>query len=127
MTLAEGLNEIWAVSNDRAGNVGPASNTVSTVLDPSTGISYPEVFREPGSFQIVSAGTASSVTLEIYDLRGERIRRIVSPGPAVSFDIPWDLTNDAGEEVRNGPCLVVIVIETAGGSLVDKAFIAVVR
>ena len=48
-------------------------------------------------------------------------------GPAVSFDIPWDLTNDDGEAVKNGPCLVVIVIETASGSTVDKAFIAVVR
>jgi hypothetical protein len=49
------------------------------------------------------------------------------PGPGTSFDIAWDLTNDDGETVKNGPCLVVITIEHSGGRTVDKAFIAVVR
>jgi hypothetical protein len=60
-------------------------------------------------------------------MRGERIRRIEVPGPGTSFDIPWDLTSDDGETVRNGPCLVVVTIDHAGGRTVDKAFIAVVR
>jgi hypothetical protein len=127
ITLLEGLNEIWAIARDDAGNTSEPSNTVSTTLDPATGISYPEVFRGPDSFQIVTEGTASSVTIEIYDITGGSIRKITEHGPGTSFDIPWDLTNDDGETVRNGPCLVVITIEQAGGRTVDKAFIAVVR
>jgi len=127
LTLTEGSNEFWAFGKDKAGNLSSVSNTVWTTLDPTTGITYPEVFRGPSTFQIVSAETASSVTLEIYDMRGERIRRISVPGPGTSFDIAWDLTNDDGEMVKNGPCLVVIIIEAAGGRTVDKAFIAVVR
>ena len=127
LTLDEGLNEFWAAGKDNAGNESASSNTVHTTLDPTTGITYPEVFRGPNTFQIVSAQTASSVTLDIYDMRGERIRRISVPGPATSFDIAWDLTNDDGETVKNGPCLVVITIEHSGGRTVDKAFIAVVR
>jgi len=127
LTLSEGLNEFWALGKDNAGNASAYSNTVQTTLDPATGITYPEVFRGPNSFQIVSARTASSVTLDIYDMRGERIRRIAVPGPGTSFDIAWDLTNDDGETVKNGPCLVVITIEHSGGRTVDKAFIAVVR
>ena len=127
LTLSEGQNEFWAVGKDKAGNESALSNIVRTTLDPTTGITYPEVFRGPNTFQIVSAATASSVTLDIYDMRGERIRRISAPGPGTSFDIPWDLTNDDGETVKNGPCLVVITIEHAGGRTVDRAFIAVVR
>ncbi len=127
LTLSEGLNEFRAVGKDNAGNESASSNTVHTTLDPTTGITYPEVFRCPNIFQVVSAKTASSVTLEIYDMRGERIRRIAVPGPGTSFDIAWDLTNDDGETVKNGPCLVVITIEHSGGRTVDKAFIAVVR
>ncbi len=127
LTLTEGSNEFWAFGQDRAGNMSSVSNTVRTTLDPTTGITYPEVFRGPNTFQVVSAETASSVTLDIYDMRGERIRSITVPGPGTSFDIAWDLTNDDGEMVKNGPCLVVIIIETAGGRTVDKAFIAVVR
>ena len=127
LTLSEGLNEFWAVGKDNAGNESASSNTVHTTLDPTTGITYPEVFRGPNTFQIVSAETAYFVTLDIYDMRGERIRRIAVPGPGTSFDIAWDLTNDDGETVKNGPCLVVITIEHAGGRTVDKAFIAVVR
>ena len=127
LTLTEGLNEFWATGGDRAGNISSISNRVRTTLDPATGITYPEVFRGPNTIQVVSAETASSVTLEIYDIRGERIKRLSVPGPGTSFDIPWDLTNDDGEMVKNGPCLMVIVIETASGRTVDKAFIAVVR
>jgi flagellar hook assembly protein FlgD len=127
VTLSEGLNEFRAIGRDDAGNTSALSNTVYTTLDPTTGITYPEVFRSPGSFQIVSAETASSVTLEIYDIRGERMRKITVPGPGTSFDIAWDLTNDDGETVRNGPCLVVITIDHSGGRTVDKAFVAVVR
>lgn len=127
LTLTEGLNEFWATGGDKAGNISPLSNTVSTTLDPTTGISYPEVFRDPGTIQVVSAETAHSVTIDIYDMRGERIRRFSVPGPGTSFDIAWDLTNDDGETVKNGPCLLVVMIETASGKTVDKAFIAVVR
>ena len=127
LTLTEGYNEFWAYGQDRAGNLSTVSNTVSTTLDPTTGITYPEVFRGPSTFQVVSAESAYSVTLDIYDMRGERIRRFSVPGPGTSFDIAWDLTNDDGETVKNGPCVVVIVIETASGRTVDKAFIAVVK
>lgn len=127
LTLTEGMNEFWATGGDKAGNISPLSNTVSTTLDPATGISYPEVFRGPNSIQVVSAETAYSVTVDIYDMRGERIRRFSVPGPGTSFDISWDLTNDDGETVKNGPCLLVVMIETASGKTVDKAFIAVVR
>jgi flagellar hook assembly protein FlgD len=127
LTLAEGKNEFWATATDNAGNTSGPSNTVRTTFDPTTGITYPEVFRGPNTIQVVSAETALSVTLEIYDMRGERIRRFSVPGPGTNFDIAWDLTNDDGEMVKNGPCLFVIVIETAGSRIVDKAFIAVVR
>jgi hypothetical protein len=127
LTLAEGENEFWATATDNAGNTSGPSNTVRTTFDPTTGITYPEVFRGPNTIQVVSAETALSVTLEIYDMRGERIRRFSVPGPGTNFDIAWDLTNDDGEMVKNGPCLFVIVIETAGSRIVDKAFIAVVR
>jgi hypothetical protein len=127
VTLEAGQNEFQAEAKDKAGNISALSNTVSTVLDPATGINYPEVFRGPGVFQVVSERTAWSVTVEIFDMRGDRIRKLTATGPGTSFDIGWDLTTDDGEEVNNGPCLVMITINSEGGRTVDKAFIAVVR
>jgi flagellar hook assembly protein FlgD len=125
--LAEGMNEIWSDAKDKVGNRSNVSNTVQVTFDRTTGITIPEVFRGPDRFQIVSARTASSVELDIYDMRGERVRRMVVHGPSERFEIEWDLKNGDGDEVRNGPYVVVITINVPGDRIVEKQFVAVVR
>lgn len=127
VTLGAGSNEIWAAAKDRAGNTSANSNVVVAVYDPSSRITYPEAFRGPDRFQIVTERTARSVEVSIFDLRGDRVRRIERAGPGTVFDILWDLRNDGGEEVRNGAFVAVIVIDFGSERMVEKNFIAVVR
>ena len=125
--LGEGENAIWAVASDKAGNTSGVSGTVTTVYDPSTRMTYPEAFRGPDRFQIVTDRTVSSVEVTMYDMRGERVRRLSAAGPGTRFDLEWDLRTDDGEDVRNGAYLAVIEIDFGSSRTVEKGFIAVVR
>ncbi len=125
--LKTGLNEIWLRARDKAGNTSGNSNVVSVAYAPQTGISIPEVFRGTDRFQIVTVDRALRVKVEIYDLGGERVTRLSGWGPATKFEMEWDLLNDDGDEVRNGPYLAVITIDYDRASTVEKYFIAVVR
>lgn len=120
-------NTFWATAKDKAGNMSGTSNIVRVAYDNSSGIYYPEAFREPGIFQIRTAAEASRVEVVIFTLTGERVVRLGEWGPDTIFDLHWDLTNEDGEEVRNGPYVVVVTIDYNGTKTVEKNFIAVVR
>ena len=125
--LLLGNNEIWARVADLAGNWSEPSNKIIVVYDDAAGYYYPEAFREPDSFEILTGSEAFGVEIKIYTLNGEEVATLGERGPATRFEIEWSLLNDDGEEVRNGPYLVVITVEYASGKTVEKNFIAVVR
>jgi len=125
--LLLGPNGIWAVAADEAGNWSAHSGTITVVYDDAAGFYYPEAFRGPDDFEIVATGEALGVEIVIYTLTGEEVVTLTGTGPATRFEIEWSLLNDDGEEVRNGPYLVVITVEYPSGRTVDKNFIAVVR
>jgi hypothetical protein len=120
-------NFFWAETLDRAGNRSVPSNTVYVLYDNSSGFYYPESFRGPDVFQIRTTTDASRVDIVIFTINGERVARLSEAGPSTSFDVEWNLLNDDGEEVRNGPYLVVITVDYNGSKVVEKNFIAVVR
>ena len=122
-----GENEIWAVVEDEAGNRSAASNSITVVYDDDPGIYYPEVFRGPDSFEIMTVVEVLGVEIKIYTITGEEVVTLVEEGPATRFDIEWSLLNGDGEEVRNGAYLVLITVEYPWGPRVNKNFIAVVR
>ncbi len=125
--LLLGPNEVWAVAADEAGNRSAPSDRFIVLYDDAAGFYYPEAFRGPDAFEIVTASEALGVEIEIYTLTGEKVATLAGTGPSTRFDIEWTLLNDNGEEVRNGPYLVVITVEYQSGRTVDKNFIAVVR
>jgi flagellar hook assembly protein FlgD len=122
-----GQNEFWAIASDQAGNRSEPSNVVLVVYDDAAGLYYPEAFRGPDSFEILTPTDAQGVEITIFTVTGERVARLRGDGPSDQFEIEWDLTNDNGNEVRNGAYLVVIEIRYDTGTTVDKSFIAVVR
>ena len=122
-----GSNEFWAIATDQAGNLSGPSNIVQIVYDDAAGLHFPEAFRGPDTFEILTATDALGVEITIFTVTGERVARLRGDGPSDLFQIEWDLTNDKGEEVRNGAYLVVIAIRYETGTTVDKSFIAVVR
>lgn len=125
--LLLGENEIWAVVADEAGNQSEPSSSIIIVYDETAGFYYPEAFRGPDDFEIMTSVEALGAEIKIYTLTGEEVATLKEQGPATRFEIEWSLLNDEGEEVRNGPYLVVITVEYTSGKTVDKNFIAVVR
>jgi flagellar hook assembly protein FlgD len=125
--LRPGTNTIRATAQDRAGNVSDYSNAVTVVYEPANTIVWPEVFRAPDAFQVYSLQPAHQVTIDIYTVNGERVVSLSENGPAQSFIIAWNLTNDDGEEVRNGAYLAVVTVRYDSGTQVYKEFVAVVR
>ncbi len=120
-------NEFWAIAADQAGNWSDPSNLVRVVYDNTAGLYYPEAFRGPDTFEILTTTDALEVEITIFTVTGDRVVRLRGNGPSDQFQIEWDLTNDNGDNVRNGAYLVVIAIRYEAGTTVDKSFIAVVR
>ena len=125
--ILPGSNEFWAIASDQAGNWSEPSNIVRVLYDDAAGLYYPEAFRGPDMFEILTPTDALGVEITIFTVAGERVARLRGDGPSDRFQIEWDLTNDNGDEVRNGAYLVVIAITYDTGTTVDKSFIAVVR
>ena len=125
--LERGTNVIRATAEDRALNESGLSNAVTVVYEPADDVAWPEVFREPGAFQIYAAEPARQVTVDIYTVSGARVASLRENGPAQSFSIEWDLTNDGGEEVRNGPYLAVVTVRYESRTATYREFVAVVR
>ncbi len=125
--LGLGINQIWVAAKDKAGNLSENSNIVTINYDLSVSIVYPEVFRTPDLFQIITEDIMQRVIIDIYDLGGEHVRKLFAWGPSTQFEIEWDLRNGDGDTVRNGPYIMVMTIDYGTRKTIEKSFIAVVR
>lgn len=125
--LLEGDNVISATAEDDAGNVSGLSNTVTVRYEPGNEVVWPEALRGPDAFRVYTASPALRTTVDIYTVAGELVATLVENGPSQAFILDWDLTNDDGEDVRNGPYLAVITVTHENRTRVYKAFVAVVR
>ncbi|MCK4537886.1 MAG: hypothetical protein KAV42_03705 [Candidatus Krumholzibacteria bacterium] len=125
--LGTGQNLIWVVAKDVAGNESGSSEILDVTYSLGTGISYPEAFRGPDVFHIVTDSAASGVEIDIYDLGGEKVRTLRDWSISSAYEIEWDLLNDDGETVRNGAYLMVMTIHSGGSRTIEKNFIAVVK
>jgi flagellar hook assembly protein FlgD len=126
-TLREGKNSIWAAAQDEAGNTSENSATQTVTYAIAAGISHPEVFRVPDVFRIYAKRPVRAVKIEIYTVSGELVATLSKPGPGTDFELPWNLTNNDGETVRNGPYLVAFTVTYADGQTMEKRLIAVVQ
>ncbi len=125
--LGTGLNGIWVIAGDVAGNESLSSEILEVTYSVGTGISYPEAFRGPDVFQIITGSPATGVGIDIYDLGGEKVRTLRDWSISSTYEIQWDLLNDDGETVRNGAYLMILTIHSGGSRTIEKNFIAVVK
>jgi hypothetical protein len=126
-TLREGENRIWAVAQDEAGNRSGRSTVQTVTYEIAMGISHPEVFRGPDAFHVFAERSMRAVKIEIFTLNGELVKTLGKPGPGTDFELPWDLTNNDGETIRNGPYLVAFTVMYDTGQTMEKRLIAVVQ
>ncbi len=127
MPLRRGTNVLRATAEDPAGNESSLSNAVTVIYEPANAVSWPEALRGPDVFRVYAVEPALQVSVDIYTIGGSRVASLRENGPAQSFAVEWDLTNDDGEEVRNGPYLAVITVRHQTRTETYKEFVAVVR
>jgi flagellar hook assembly protein FlgD len=120
-------NYIWMEALDALDHRSGPSNVVMVAYDNRPGLGFPEAFKEPDVFRIMTKTDAREAEINIFTLNGENVRKLKEWGPATKFELEWDLTNDDGEEVRNGAYLVVITVRYYNSKWIDKYFIAVAR
>jgi len=127
LDLFDGDNTVWALAKDMAGNFSTPSNSINVEYRVTDETTFPEVFRSPGYFKIYSTRQIQAVEIRIFTINGELVRKLYGHGPAEKVSVYWNLLNEDGVEVNNGPYLVVITTEYQGSRKVEKKIIAVVR
>jgi hypothetical protein len=115
LRIVPGLNRIWAVMADNAGNVSPPSNTIEVTFDPSTGLYIPQPFHPGDTFEINVAETARTVTLRIFDLSGHAVRVLDVRPASNNLTVSWNGRNGDGDAVKKGPLVAVVFVEFASG------------
>jgi len=115
VALEPGLNRIYAVMADGAGNVSEPSNTVEVTFDPAIGLYIPQPFRPGDAFQVNLAEPAHAITLRIYDMSGLLVCVLEKRSPADFVSIAWNGLNGDGREVKKGPLVAVALVELSDG------------
>ena len=96
----------------------------------------PRVFFAPDRHRLTVAyqlnapdATQVFVTIEIFDLRGRRVRRLLEEVPRYigSNAVQWDGLSDAGMLVRNGRYLLVIRARTGAQQAMQRKLIVVFK
>jgi hypothetical protein len=116
LAIDPGLNRIWAVMSDGAGNVSPRSNTIEVTFDPASGLYVPEPFHPGDAFQVNLAEAARAITVRVYDMGGHAVRVLDGGTTSDNVTIAWDGINGDGVEVRKGPLVAVAFVEFASGT-----------
>ena len=116
VVLELGPNTIYAVSADRAGNESAPSETSIVEYTEDTGIYVPEEFTSDSKIEINLAREASRILIRVLSLEGSQVTSIVEESPDLYNEIPWDLTDADGKQVKNGVYVFVIEIAYIGGS-----------
>jgi len=126
MTLVGGLNRIYAVMTDKAGNIGQPSNTIEVTWDQSKGFHIRQPFRPNDAFEIaVREGVTTHATIRIYDLGGNLVQMVTDTGFGASISIPWSGLNGDGVLTKKGPLVAVAQLQFDDGKIevIRKTFV----
>jgi len=124
--LLPGQNRFAAKSIDAVGHVSPVSRTVEVFSVEGTTVTVPPRFAPGDEFFVAVLDPASRVTIRIFNLDGIEIQRLEETTAAAVHRVAWDGRDQTGNLTSSGPCLAVIEITDAGGTVrerVKKAFI----
>jgi flagellar hook assembly protein FlgD len=113
--VAFGSNVIHAIQRDGGGNLSPASNRIVVRFEDDAGVFVPAPFYPGSAFQVNGSREAERVTLRVFDVAGDMVKRIVDDSPGTYYNIVWDGRNESNKGVRRGPLVVVLTVDYADG------------
>ena len=113
--LQPGKNHFAVHGMDEAGNKTVSAAEADVYFLGAPFLEVPHRFRPDDEFRVGLDRAAMSLTLEIRNLAGERLRRWKVAGASELFEVPWDGRNEVGETVMSGPYLAIIEVDYSGG------------
>ncbi len=113
---------------DRAGNRSAFGSPFVVTYSEPVGFHAPERFRATDVFDINVSKTARAVQIDLYDLRGRRVRTLLVNQLNQRFELPWNVKDDAGNTVGDGPYVArATVTYEDGTSSVTTAAVVVAK
>ncbi len=101
--LLLGDNSFTFRAVDRAGNRSAFSPPFVVTYSELVGFHAPERFRATDVFDLNVTKTARAVQIDLYDLRGRRVRTLLVNQLNQRYELPWNVKDDAGNTVGDGP------------------------
>jgi hypothetical protein len=125
ITLVRGSNSILLEGVDAAGNVSAPAGPFVVVYDELAGFHAPERFRSGDVFEVNLASTPREVRIELFAMDGRKLRTLVSTSSNTSQELVWNLLDDLGRTVGDGPVIARLTVTYNSGK-VDQTKAAVV-
>jgi len=127
--LALGPHALTARAVDRAGNVSGPSPPESLLYAENPGVDAPERFTVNDLIQVNLGGPGQQVSVFVYTLHGKLVRTFAA-GPSASpyYEFRWDLLDEEGQTVGNGPYVLRVLAELADGTrFEERAAVVVIK
>jgi flagellar hook assembly protein FlgD len=125
VTLLLGANVLALQAIDLAGNHSALGTPFTVVYAEPLGFHAPERFRASDVFDVNLSRTARSVRIDLYELDGRRVRTLLANQFGQRYEVPWNLLDDRGTTVGDGPYVARVtvtyddgVVETKSGAIV---------
>ena len=115
--LILGDNAFTLESNDLAGNPSPRSAPFVVLYEEPIGFHAPERFTAGDEFDVNLTSPARSVVIDLFTLRGEPVRRLVSTQSLTRYELVWNLADETGNMVGDGPYVARLTVTYPDGTV----------
>ena len=124
--LVIGANTLTFDAAERSGNRSARGSAVTIQYEEPLGLHAPERFRAGDVFDVNVAQTARSVRIDLYELGGRRVRTLLATSAAQRYELAWNLLDDAGVGVGNGPYIARVTVSYDDGTTETRSGAVVV-
>jgi flagellar hook assembly protein FlgD len=125
-TLRLGSNPLLLVAADRAGNRSTPAGPYVVTYEEAIGFHAPERFRANDVFELNLPSPGRGVRIDLYTLDGRRVRTLTASQSSANYELPWNLLDDSGREVGDGPYVARLTVTFADGTSQQQAGAVVV-
>ncbi len=124
--LVLGANTFRFESVERSGNRSARSAPVTILYEEPLGFHAPERFRAGDVFDVNLTRTGRSVRIDLYELGGRRVRTLSVTQATDRYELPWNLADDEGRTVGDGPYVARATVTYADGVVETRSGAVVV-
>ncbi len=120
-------NVLKFVAADAFGNISDTTELEVKAAPPSFSVAPSMPFTDADHVFRFSLPQSAHVTVTIYNLRGDKLATLEADLPMGKYlTLNWDMKNNDGQDVNNGPLLYVAEVEYADGTKDRKKDIIIV-